>query len=237
MTARILRLLLFLIPATLPAQDSADAENKSDKGLLLRFTAFGIPNLDKELSLRAGETIGQPFLIPGNGFSDPQPPPGKSRALQLGTPAMDEENPFKPLLSIKLPDQGMRFLIILFPSQNGIRSTVVRADDPSFRRGDIMIFNLSTQPLAADLGGSLQRFAPGSQTSFRPRKNGDAPNYQVSFYSQKDGKPKLFAANMWPHFDHKRAFVFLYVDPTTSRPTYRSVDEFTEWLDGPSNES
>ena len=95
-----------------------------------------------------------------------------------------------------------------------------------------MIFNLSPQELAADLGGERLRFAPASTTTFRPKRKADAPNYQVSFFSQKDGKTKLFAANMWPYFDHKRAFIFLYIDPTTSRPTYRSVDEFTDWLDG-----
>lgn len=231
MNARLLGFLLFLIPAMLPAQDAADAKKNSAKDLLIRFTAFGVPGLDKELALRAEESIGEPFLIPGNGFSDPQPSPGKSRGLQLGIPAVDEETPFKPLLAINLPAQGNRFLVILFPTQKGIRSTVIRADDPDFRRGDIMIFNLSAQPLAADLGGTRLRFAPGSETAFRPRKDGDTPNYQVSFYFEKDNKPKLFAANMWPHFDHKRAFVFLYVDPATSRPTYRSLDEFTEWLD------
>jgi hypothetical protein len=149
----------------------------------------------------------------------------------LGLPGTDETNPFKPLLAVNLPEQGRQFLVIVFPSPKGLRSTVIRADDPDFRKGDIMIFNLSAETLAADLGGRRLRFTPGSTTSFRPKREGDAPNYQVSFFSNKDNKPKLFAANMWPYFDHKRAFVFLYVDPENSRPTYRSIDEFTEWLD------
>lgn len=230
MSARLLSLFL-LLPMLLSAQDAPEAKTNSKKGLLVRFTAFGVPDLNRKFALRAEENVSDPFEIPGNGFSAPLPSPGNSRILQLGVPAIDEANPFKPLMAVNLPKQGRRFLVIVFPSPEGLRSTVIRADDPDFRRGDIMIFNLSSQALAGNLGDARLRFTPGSTTSFRPKRKGDAPNYQVSFYSQKDGKPKLFAANMWPYFDHKRAFVFLYVDPATSRPTYRSVDEFTEWLD------
>ena len=52
----------------------------------------------------------------------------------------------------------------------------------------------------------------------------------MRFYQPKAGKPKLFAANLWPYFDKKRAFVFLHIDPGSGSPTYRSIDEFTDWL-------
>ena len=231
MLERIVLLFVFL-PTVILAQDMRPSAVESNKGILIRFTAFGTAELPPQFVLRSDKSIGPPFEIPGNGFSMPIEVSNNSRNLQLGS-SPEGQNPFSALVGLKLPDQGRRFLVILFPSPGGLKTTVMRADDPEFQRGDIKIFNLSPQTLAGDLGGDRLQFAPGSTTVFHPKRKGEAPTYQVSFYYRPESTVKLFAANMWPYFNHKRAFVFLYVDPATSRPTYRSVDEFTEWLDTP----
>lgn len=208
---------------------AAAQEKSSSKDTLIRFTSFGLPDASSEYILASGETQTAPFAIPDNGFSAPVISPAASRTLALGSA---KETPFRSLATVKLPDTGKRFLVILLPDKNqALRPIVVRADDPAFRPGQIMIMNLAPEILAADLGGDKLTFAPGSQTIFRPQRKNDLANYQVRFYQAKEGKPKVFAASLWPYFDAKRAFVFLYMDRAAGTPAFRSVDEFTDWLE------
>lgn len=207
---------------------AAAQEDPSSKDTLLRFTSFGLADHGGEYILAAGESRTEPFVIPDNGFSAPVTSPGPGNILALGNA---KDTPFRSLATVKLPDTGKRFLVILLPDKNqALRAIVVRADDPAFLPGQIMIMNLAPEPLAADLGGERLTFPPGARTIFRPQRKGDLANYQARFYQAKDGKPKLFAASLWPFFDAKRAFVFLHVDPVSGSPTYRSIDEFTDWL-------
>lgn len=207
---------------------AAAQANSSPKDTLLRFTSFGLADGGSEYILAAEEAKTDPFAIPDNGFSSPVAAPAAGNTFALGNA---KDTPFLSLVTVKLPDTGKRFLVILLPDKNQtLRAIVVRADDPAFRPGQIMIMNLAPESLAADLGGEKLTFQPGNRTIFRPQRKGDLANYQVRFYHAKEGKPKLFAASLWPYFDSKRAFVFLHVDPASGSPTYRSIDEFTDWL-------
>lgn len=220
--------LLLVVAACFPALIAAQ-ENSSKKDILLRLTSFGLKPGGGEFVLAAGEAQTPPFIIPDNGFSEPVPAPAGAAVLALANPG---PAPLKNLATIKLPDAGKRFLILVFPGKaaDSLATIVVRADDPAFRPGQVMILNLAQETLAAELGSEKFRFDPGSQTIFRPKRNDDLANYQVRFFHAKAGKPKLFAANLWPHFDNKRAFVFLHTDAGTGSPTYRSIDEFTDWI-------
>lgn len=220
---------LFVACFTCLAAFAAAEEKPSPKDTLIRFTSFGLPDVSSEYVLASGETKTAPFVIPNNGFSTPVVTPASATLVALGN-AKDE--PFRSLATIKLPDTGKRFLVILLPDKDQtLRSIVVRADDPAFRPGQIMIMNFASETLAADLGDQKLTFAPGSRTIFHPQRTDNLSNYQVRFFYLKDGKPKRFAATLWPHFDDKRAFVFLFKDPTTGTPTFRSIDEFTDWLE------
>ena len=208
---------------------AAAQQDASRKDTLIRFTSFGLAaESGNEYILVSGETKTDAFAIPDNGFSAPVAAPTPVNTLTLGNA---KDAPFRSLATIKLPDNGKRFLVILLPDKNQtLRAIVVRADDPAFRPGQIMILNFATEILAADLGGEKLTFQPGSRTIFRPQRKNDLANYQVRFYQAKEGKPKLFAASLWPYFDAKRAFVFLYMDRAAGTPAYRSIDEFTDWL-------
>jgi hypothetical protein len=203
-------------------------EDSSPKDTLIRFTSFGLADGGAEYLLASGEVKTAPFVIPDNGFSTPVALPAPGNTLALG---IAKDTPFRSLAAVKLPETGKRFLVIVLPDKNQtLRAIVVRADDPAFRPGQIMIINLAPESLAADLGGEKLTFSPGSRTIFRPQRKNDLANYQVRFYQAKEGKPKLFAASLWPYFDSKRAFVFLHIDPASGSPTFRSIDEFTDWL-------
>jgi hypothetical protein len=219
--------LTLIFVTCLPVLTAAQAE--SGKQTLLRFTSFGLQDAGGEYVLAVGDVPTSPFTIPDNGFSAPVPAPGAGNALALGRPG---DTPFRRLAAITLPETGKHFLVMVFPGENEtLRTLVVRADDPAFRPGNVMILNLSSQTLAGDLGGEKLRFEPGKQAIFRPRRKDDLANYQVRFYQSRGGKPKVFAASLWPYFEKKRAFVFLYADPASGFPTYRSIDEFTDWLE------
>ncbi len=208
---------------------AAAQEESSSKDTLIRFSSFGLANGGSEYLLAAGEYKTAPFAIPDNGFSDPVAAPVPVKTLALGSA---KETPFRSLATVKLPETGKRFLVILLPDKDQtLRPIVVRADDPAFRPGQIMILNFAREILAADLGGEKLTFQPGSRTIFRPQRKNDLANYQVRFYQAKEGKPKVFAASLWPYFDAKRAFVFLYMDPASDTPAFRSIDEFTDWLE------
>ena len=57
--------------------------------------------------------------------------------------------------------------MILLPDQNQtLRAIVVRADDPEFHPGQIMIMNFATETLAADPGGEKLTLPPGYRTIF-----------------------------------------------------------------------
>lgn len=221
--SRLLLLLSAFLSVTASAQTDSDK-----KETLLRFTAFGLAEGGGDHVLVAGEKQTEAFVIPGNGFSAPVPSPAAEGRIALGT---IEDDVFNSRATINLPDTGKRFLVILLPAEGDeLRAITIRADDPTFRPGQIMILNLARETLAADLGGEKMTFTPGSRTIFRPQRRDELANYQVRFFQARDGKPRLFAANLWPYFDEKRAFVFLHTDPTTGSPSYRSIDEFTGWL-------
>lgn len=203
---------------------------------LLRFTSFGINDSDKKLTLSSGGELSEPFQIPGNQFSEPVILPGNERTLALGFPSgVDSEGKtlFKTLSTFRLPEAGKRFLVVLVPaSKTSLEAIVVRGDDQSFRPGNIMILNLSEEVFAADLGGKKLKFNKRSQTIFQPRKDDkNLVNYQMQLFTLKDGKPKRFAASLWPYFEKKRAYVFLYQDKKTKKPSYRAIDEFTNWVE------
>lgn len=207
---------------------AAAQEKSSSKDTLIRFTSFGLADGGSEYVLASGETKTAPFVIPDNGFSNPVASPAPGNSFALGNA---KDTPFHSLATIKLPDTGKRFLVILLPDkERTLRAIVVRADDPAFRPGQIMIMNLAPETLAADLGGEKLTFQPGSHIIFRPQRKNDLSNYQVRFYQAKEDKPKVFAATLWPYFDAKRAFVFLYMDQAAGSPAYRAIDEFTDWL-------
>ena len=222
-----MKIIAVFILAAFPSLLIAQSE-PSGKKTLLRFTSFGLSDSTGEYVLSAGVGVTTPFLVPSNGFSPPIEAPAGKDPLAVGKLVGPT---FRSLATLKLPDAGKRFLVMLFPGEkDALRTMVIRADDPAFRPGNIMLFNLSAQPLAADLGGEKLRFAPSSQTIFRPERKDELANYQVRFSNLKQGKTKLFAAGLWPYFNEKRAFVFLYVDPSSGSPTYTSIDEFTDWL-------
>ena len=142
----------------------ATARAASSKEILLRFTSFGLKDAGGEYVVSAGEAQTAPFAIPDNGFSAPVSAP----AAEAGVPfALGKSGgtPFRSLATIILPENGKRFLVLVFPGKgDALKAVVVRADDPAFRPGHVMILNLSAETLAADLGDEKFRFAPASQT-------------------------------------------------------------------------
>ena len=195
---------------------------------LLRFTSIGSSKEGEGYVLSSGTERSSLFAIPTNGFSVPVAAPTSKNPIVVGKA---DGATVRNLATLKLPETGKRFLVLLFPDKDdAIRTAVIRADDPAFRPGDIMLFNQSEQRVEAELGDNKLNLEPGSETIFRPTRKDELPNYQVRFFQVKEDKSKLFAASLWSYFNDKRAFVFFYQDPVTGSLTYRAIDEFTAWL-------
>ncbi|MBK1831087.1 hypothetical protein JIN77_10145 [Verrucomicrobiaceae bacterium R5-34] len=225
----ILAIFLAIQVSVVAQEKVSETSETSQKGVLLRFTSFGLKERGGEYVLATGETRTEPFALPDNCFSKPVAAPAKASEFALGRNTADE---FRALASIKLPETGKRFLVLVFPARGGLLQTIiVRADDPAFKPSQIMLINLAQETFAGELGDKKLRFEPGSQTIFRPQRKGELANYQVRFFMNKNGKSKIFAASLWPYFENKRAFVFLYKDRVTGSAGYRSIDEFTGWVE------
>jgi hypothetical protein len=199
------------------------------------LTSFGLKDSDTDFVLASGEWRSEPFQIPDNGFSQPIAMSGERAGLALGVeqPSKDssEEVKFRPLAGLKLPTSGKRFLVIVLPQKGEqLRAIVIDADSSEFRPGHVMIFNFTRETLAGNLGGEKLLFRPGSQTIFQPGQQKEMANYQIQLFSSKNGEKKRFAASLWPYLEKERAFVFLYKNPRNGRLSYRSVDEFTQWI-------
>lgn len=214
----------------------AQEENSATKDRVIRLSKFGTTADETRYALATGLTPGDAFTLPNNGFTPPIPLPAGESPVSLVIPGEENEDgtpSFERVGVLDLPESGKRFIGILLPVGEGrLRGIIIDAEQPDFRPGHVMIFNFADETLGADLGGEKLAFKPGSRTIFTPtREQEDKANYQVAFYRSVEGNPKMFAPGLWRYFDNKRAYVFLYVDPETGRPTYRSIDEFTGWLE------
>ena len=220
--------------AVLPLLGQEEGKPKKSE-VWLRFTTFGFDSRKLEAVIASGEKISNPFDIRGNGFSEVVTLPSKERAVSLGTPLKEEgeeELSIRPLVQFQLPETGKRFLVILIPkTAQDLRAIVIRGDGEGFGPGEIQFFNLSNEEFGADLDGKRFTIAKNGRKVFKPvQSDKNKPNYQVKLFSIEEGKPRNFAATLWPYLDRKRAYVFLYRDPKSKRPIYRSVDEFTGWM-------
>ena len=200
----------------------------------LRFATFGLEQNKIEAVIASGEKISDPFDIRGNGFSKVVALPSAERAVTLGKPVKvdGEKLSLHPVTKFRLPEAGKRFLVILIPkSSQDLEAVVIRGDGEGFRPGEVQLINLSNEEFGAELGGTKFKIAKNGRKIFKPiQTDKKIPNYQVRLFSIEQGKPRKFAATLWPYLERKRAYVFLYRDPKSKKPRYRSVDEFTGWM-------
>jgi hypothetical protein len=141
-----------------------EAVGEKKPRLLVKLLAVFVPENLGQVYLLSGDAKSAAFDLPANNVSEAQAV--SQRGITLHTVNKD-----LPLCSISLPEGGNEFIIVLSPAKpSGYRSTVVRTDDPGFRRGDVFFLNLTTKTVLGKLGTRPLVLEPGKSAGWTERK-------------------------------------------------------------------
>ncbi len=194
------------------------AEPKSE--LEIRFLAERLPNNLGKVVLVNAETRSEPFDLPMNNLSKPQAPP--ARLFSVWSLEKDVS-----LATVKLPEEGNAFVVLLIPTAEGLYSPIVMPfDNPNFRSGDIYFHNNTNKPVLGVLGKTKFSLLPGNSTIITPRGFGNKKYYHAMLGVQDGEKTQVIRSMKWPSSKTMRNYIFFYIDPKNNRITYRGVDEF-----------
>jgi hypothetical protein len=206
--------LLTTITITIAAPKKDQAE--------VRFLAERIPrNLGKVL-LSSEESRSDPFDLPMNNLSPPQKPPARVFSLW----AVDKKT---SIATVKLPEVGKSFVVILIPSAKGTYDPlVIPFNNTNFKGGDVYFHNNANKPILGLLGKTKMSLAPGKATIVTPSGYGDKRFYHVMLGVREADANRVIKSMKWPVSKTMRNYVFFYVDPRKNRITFRAVDEFMQ---------
>lgn len=234
---RSLCIARFLLPLVLLCIAIRAAGSEGE--VRLRFTAFDLPQSEMEFVLRdiaEPEIISEKFAIPTRGFSSPVVFASRQFeicAVQDGATTEDGLPRLHALRTLSLPPPGRAFLVLLLPTVEGaVDFRVLRADDPSFRKGDLQFFNLTPVRIGVVLGD--KRFIMEGETMERvspPQPGEGERSYSVQFIASEDDTAYRFSATRWVLTPQSRSFVFFHRNPSSGRLGYRSIDEYPGWVE------
>ena len=204
--------LLPTVASTIAAPKKGEVE--------VRFLAERIPNKLGKVVLADKEARSDPFDLPMNNLSRPQKPPARLFSVWAV-----EKN--VSIATVKLPEEGNSFVVLLLPSAKGDYSPVVMPfDNPNFKGGDIYFHNNANKPVLGMIGKAKLSLNPGKGTVLTPRGFGDKRYYHVMLGVRETEGNKVIKSMKWPSSKTMRNYVFFYVDPIRKRITFRGVDEF-----------
>lgn len=211
--------ILVLISVKLAAADPAEA-----RGISIRVFAVALTKNQGPVSTLVGDSRGKPFVIPTLNLSAVQAV--SAREFLLISSAAPTDAPPQPLASIRLPDQGKDFRIILVPANDETYKTIViRGDDPKFAHGDFFFVNLSNREMLGSLGIVKLALKPGEQEFVTPAGDKSKNFFEVKFAYREEKKLMPLTNTCWPIVKDNRSFVIFHNGKKGS-PTYRAVDEF-----------
>jgi hypothetical protein len=186
----------------------------------VRFLAESLPKgLDKVVMV-AEETTSDPFKLPSIHLSTPQSPP--ARQFQI-----HKAGDLSLLGTIRLPDEGKKFIVLLIPKpKGGFSSVVLSADQARFRGGDSYLYNHTNRPMVGYIGTARFSLAKGKGRTIRPKGAAKNGFYQVGFGVKEKANTRVLSMSRWPVDNALRSYVFFFKNPRTGRIDYRAADEF-----------
>ena len=218
--SRFLFIPLFL----LIVQSVRGAEDAPAKGISIRLFAAALAKDQGAVCILAGDARGAAFELPTQNLSDSQITPSRNFLIISASAAVDP--PPAALASIRLPEQGADFRIILVPAADGsYKPVVIRGDDPKFSHGDFFFINLSTHAMLGVLGTTRIDLKPGSQEIIRPSGAKSDSFFEVKFAHYEQQKLLPLTDSCWPIVKDNRSYIIFY-NGKGGRPAYRAVDEF-----------
>lgn len=204
----------------------ATAQKPDEKGISIRlFAVAANPNQGKVCLFTAGKR-GEAFELPTYNLSDPQSV--AAREIQLILSSAPTDAPPRPVSTIRLPDTGRDFRVILVPATaDSYQAVIVRGDDPAFGNGDAFFINLSSHHILGIIGTTKLELKSGARETIRPTGASDGSFYQVKFARLENEKALPVADTRWPVLRNNRSFLIFY-NGKDGLPTYRAVDEFLD---------
>jgi hypothetical protein len=204
----------------------ATAQKPDEKGISIRlFAVAANPNQGKVCFLIAGKR-GEAFELPIYNLSDPQSV--SAREIQLILSSAPTDVPPRPVSTIRLPDTGRDFRVILVPAAaDSYQAVVVRGDDQAFRNGDAFFINLSSHHILGIIGTTKLDLKSGARETIRPTGASDGSFYQVKFARKENEQLLPVADTRWPVLRNNRSFL-IFFNGKDGLPNYRAVDEFLD---------
>ncbi|MGB6219871.1 hypothetical protein [Haloferula sp.] len=174
--------------------------------------------------------LGQLCLVAGKKKSDPMSLPINSLSAAVVVPDRHFElrriDGNEALASVELPAKGREFVVMLSSIDTGFQAAVIPADDRSFKKGDVYLFNNSGETIVGKVGGAELEIENGKGIMLHPEAKDSETSYSVSFKVREDSGERVLSNTSWPVEENMRSYVFFYVDPKRERISFRSVDEF-----------
>ena len=213
---RFVPILALAFSSLLHAQEPGAADLK------VRFLAERAPAELGEVVVAGEKTKSAAFTLPTNFVSPPVVAPGRS--FELRAVAKDVV-----LAKVALPDAGKSFIVLLLPApKGGYQPVVLRADDPSFKAGDVYFYNHADKPVLGYVGTAKFVLEPGKGQTLRSAGARPEKFYDVGFGVREKEGDRALSTTRWPVDDKQRSYIFFFNNPATKRLDYRAVDEFVE---------
>lgn len=198
----------------------ADWAVADDKGLQVRFVAERLPGNLGEVILANKEYKSEPFDLPKNKLSAPINVPVRTLSLLYPEKKLS-------LATIKLPEEGNSFIVLLIPSgREGYKSVVMPYENPDFRGGDFYFYNNTRKSVFGIVGKSKFSVKSGESSILRPSGARKERFYDVALGFRDEGKSKVISTTRWREDNRIRSYMFFYENPKSGWVTYRAVDEF-----------
>ncbi|MBC2595964.1 hypothetical protein H5P28_16990 [Ruficoccus amylovorans] len=210
---------LLLLPSTLTVAVSAAAEP------LTSAKASFVAMLWNQSSSAALPEKGLPVDLYYKNGSDYVPL--KYRVCQLGEPqgyngpnpmpiyrkmsALDGQPQYRPIMDCQIPQASQQFIIFIVAEQGGLRSIAVDASPQHIPDGDVMLINLTSRQMAAELRGSQQMLQPSQSMIFKIPKS-DTPNLPVKIATWDSGAWKMIYSTSTRIADDRPYIGILYLN-------------------------
>ena len=212
--SRILPILLLLLVPVCHAQQTGGGK------LMVRFLAERAPKDLGEVVLATEKSKSAGFGLPVNHLSEPVEAPARAFSVRTGEKDV-------ALASVKLPEDGKSFIVLLVPNpKGGYKPVVIAANDPAFKPGDVYFYNHADRPVLGYVGSAKFVLPPSSGKSLRPAGAKPEGYYDVGFGVREKEGDRALSTTRWPVDPQLRSYVFFFVNPTTKRLDFRAVDEF-----------
>lgn len=205
---------LSLVFALFTASHAAGAEPD------VRFLAERVPKELGQVSMFAEEARSEPFDLPTNNLSLPQPAPGRHFVLR-------PEGREVTVAKIALPENGKSFIVLLLPSAKaGYEAVVIPDDQSGFKPGDVYFYNNANKTVLGFVGTTKFALPPAQGKSVRPQGAREEGFYDVGFGVREKEGDRSLSKTRWPVEERIRSYVFFFMNPKTKRVDFRAIDEF-----------